>query len=179
MIRTLKEIVVMDNGFVKVHNDRVEFPDNSKGNYYKISISDRLPQYGVAGVVITADDKIVLMENFKYAHQEYGIETVKGFGMHNKTPKEAFEIEMKEEVGYLSDDVSEIIKVRQGNEDFWVYLFVAKNAVFDKPEHESTESIKNIKEYTFDEIQEMIVSGLITDPMSLTVLQYALLNCRN
>lgn len=179
MIKTLEEIVVMDNGFVKVYNDRVEFPNKTEGNYYKISISDRLPQYGVSGVVITSDNKIVLLENFRYAHQEYGIETVKGYGMHNKTPKEAFEIEMKEEIGYLSDDVSEIIKVRQGNEDFWVYLFVAKEAVFDKRDQDPTESIENIKEHTFDEVQEMIVSGLITDPLSLTALQYALLNYRN
>lgn len=176
MIRTLKEIVVMDNGFVKVHNDRVEFPNKTRGNYYKVSISDRLPQYGVAGVVITEDKKIVLMENFKYAHQVYGIETVKGFGMHGKTPKEAFETEMKEEVGYLSNEVSQILKIRQGNEDFWVYVFVAKSAVFDEPDQEGTESIKNIREYSFDEVQSMILEGKITDPVTLTVCQYALLH---
>lgn len=178
MIKTLKEIVVMDNGFLKVHNDRVEFPNKTQGNYYKLTVSDGLPKYGVAGVVITDDNKIVLMENFQYAHQAYGTETVKGFGMHGKTPKEAFEIEMKEEVGYLSDDISEILSIREGSQDFWIYAFVAKNARFDKPEHEGTESIRNIQAYTFDEIQEMILSGKITDSMSLTVLQYALINCR-
>ena len=179
MIKKLEEIVVMDNGFVKVHNDRVEFPNKSQGYYYKMSISDNLPQYGVSGVVITEDRKIVLMENFRYAHQQYNIETVKGFGMHGKTPKEAFEIEMLEEVGYVSEDVTEVMKVREGSQDFWVHAFVAKNAKYDQPHHEGTEAIKNIREYTFEEIQAMIHSGQVTDSMSLAVLQYALINCQS
>lgn len=176
MIHTLKEIVVMDNGFVKVHNDRVEFSDKSRGNYFKLSISDGLPNYGVAGVVITDDNKLVLMDNFRYAHQAYNTETVKGFGMTGKTPKEAFEIEMLEEVGCVSDDITETLTIREGSHTYWIHCFVAKQARFtESSAQDVTEDIKNIRTVTFDQAREMIASGEMTDTMTLALVQNALL----
>lgn len=176
MIKTLEEIIVMDNGFVKVHNDKVEFPDQSNGFYYKISISNRFPNYGVCGLVITQDNQIILMDNYRYAHADYATETVKGFGMAKKSPFETFKVEMLEEVGYQSSDIQEVFKLRGDSHDYFVHCFIARNSInIGDTFHENTEVIKNIKEVTLRDAQEMIKSGVITDPLTITLIQHAII----
>ncbi len=176
MIKTLKEIIVMDNGFVKVHNDKVEFPDKNHGFYYKVSLSEKFPNYCVCGLVITENNNIVLMDNFRYAHSDYATETVKGLGMVNKTPFETFNIEMLEEIGYRSNDVQEVLRLRGDSHDYFIHCFIARNSMnVSDTFHESTEVIKNIKEVSLRDAQDMIKNGLITDPLTITLIQYAII----
>jgi ADP-ribose pyrophosphatase len=177
MIKTIKENIVMDNGFVKVYNNTVEFPDNTIGSYYKTTLSDKLPNYGVAGIAITRDNKIILMDNYRYAHSDFSIETVKGFGMHNKTALETFKIEMLEEIGFESNDVEEVLKLRESNSDYFAHCFVAKNCTsIGKTAHEDTEIIENIKEVDFKEAIRMIKNGNITDPLTIVLIQHVVIN---
>lgn len=176
MIKTLEEHVVLDNGFVKIYNDKVLFPDQSTGYYYKTALSDRLPQYGVAGVVVTEDNEIILLDNFRYAHQSFATEIVKGMGMVGLTPLETFIKEMQEETGYTTDDVSEVVQFRGDSHEFYVHGFIAKGA---KPSGEvsldATEVIDNIRTVSIEQAREMIENGEITDSATLLMLQQYLL----
>lgn len=177
MIKTLEEHVVMDNGFVKVHNDKVLFPDQSTGFFYKIAISDRLPQYGVSGIVVTEDNQIVLLDNFRYAHQSYNTETVKGFGMPGISPLDAFRVEMLEETGCKSDDVVEVMKFRDGGHTYFIHGFIARNARFvADASPESTEDIRNVRTVSIEQAKDMVFQGEITDSTTLIVLQRYLLS---
>ena len=180
MIKTLKENIVMDNNFVKINNDTVEFPDKSTGFYYKISLSDRFPNYGVAGLVVTAKNEVILMDNYRYAHKEYAKETIKGFGIIDKTPIETFQVEMIEEIGFSSKNIQETFKLRGDNHDFFVHCFIAKNSIkTNKTSHENSEVIKSINKFTLKEALYLIDSGGITDPLTIVLIQNFILKLQN
>lgn len=177
MIKTIKDITVLDNGFLKVNNDLVEFPNKQKGNYFKMSTSDKLPNYCVAGLVITTDNKIILMDNYRYAHRDYNIETVKGLGMSGKTPLETFKIELKEEIGGSYEEIEEQNFIQGDSQDFPIYVFHATGVKQEyETEHEETEFIQEIHAYTEDEVKTMIKEGIITDVVTLSILGIYFLN---
>lgn len=142
MIERLEEVLVMDNGYVRVYNDRVLFNGKKEGNYFRLSFTGA--NYGVC-VICEHDDKIVLLENYRYALQSFMIETVKGMGMNSKTPMETISIEIEEEIGGVIESIEDIGLIKNDLMDAPIHCFVAKIKEFKNVNHEDTECIKNIE----------------------------------
>lgn len=169
MIKKIKEVLVLDNGFLRVFNDEVEFESGVRGHYFRQSLSERLPNYGVI-TICEYNGKIILLENFRYAHQKYQIETIKGMGMNNKTPIETATIEIEEEIGGILDTIEPMGEIKADLSDTDLFLFVAKIKDFKSVKHEDTESIKNIKQYSIEDIYQLIKENKIEDTVTLAAL---------
>lgn len=169
MIKKLKENLILDNGFVRVYNDLVSFNGKSEGEYFRFSLSERFPNYGVA-IICEFEGKIYLQEIFRYAPQEFFIETVKGMGMNNKTPLETATIEVREETGGIIESVEEIGAIKGDLSDFPIHCFIAKIKEFSDTEHEDSEFIQNLKGYTLDEVKKLILEDKIQDTATMAIL---------
>ncbi len=174
MIKRIKEKLVMDNGFVKVFNDDVLFNGKIKGQYFRQSLSSRFPNYGVIGIC-EYEGKIVLLENFRYAHQKFQMETVKGMGMNDKTPMETMKIEVNEEIGGIIDKIELLGNVTGDMSDTELFCFKISIKGFEHLKHEDTEVIKNINLYSIEEVEQMISNNTIEDMVTIAAfLKYKL-----
>ena len=169
MIKKIEEILVIDNGFIKVFNDRVSFGDSVEGNYIKISNSSNFPNFGIT-VICLYKDKIYLQDSYRYAHQSYSLETVKGFGMNDHTPIETAEIEISEEIGGKIKSITSLGCIKNDISDTNIFCFAAEISSFSETNHEETEFIKNIKGYTLEEVKSMVKNNIIKDALTLAIL---------
>lgn len=169
MIKRIKEVLVMDNGFFKVYNDKVLFNGKTEGEYFRQSLSDKYPNFGVIAIC-EYEDKIILLENFRYAHQKFQIETVKGMGMKGKTPRETILIEVNEEIGGIVESIDDLGLIMTDISDTDIFLFKIKLSGFTETKHEETEVIQNIALYSEDEVNELIKSGKIEDSGTLSAI---------
>ena len=169
MINKLEENLILDNGFVRVFNDKVSFDGKSEGYYFRYSLAERFPNYGVA-IICEYEDKVYLQEIFRYAPQEFFLETVKGMGMNNKTPLETAEIEVREETGGIIESIQEMGAIKGDLSDFPVHCFYAKIKNFGDMEHEESEFIQNLKGYTLEEIKKLVLEDKMQDTATMAVL---------
>lgn len=174
MIKRVEDNLVLDNGFVRIYNDKVLFNGGKEGFYFRESASINNPNYGVA-IICEIKDNIILFENYRYAHQEFLIETVKGMGMKNKKPIEAAIIEIEEEVGGTIQEIIQIGKIKNDKCDTPIYCFHAKITELKETSHEDTEFIKNIKAYSKDDVKKMISNFEIEDTVTLSLLAKVLI----
>ncbi len=168
MIKKTKEVLVLDNGFVRVYNDEVLFNGKAKGNYIKFSLSERFPNYGVA-IICEHEGKFALMDNFRYAHQAFSTEIVKGMGMKDKTPIETALIEVREEIGGIVDKIEELGQVRGDMTDIIVHCFHVKIKGLKEVKHEETEVIENIRFVELKEVKQLIRKNKIQDDVTLAL----------
>lgn len=174
MIKRLKENVIMDNNFIRVYNDDVSFGGDKKGKYFRMSLSERLPDFGVH-VIAAYNDKFVMFENYRYAIEDYSFEIVKGMGMVGKTPLETAEIEVLEEIGGVIKEVDGQKQIkdlgffRNDMASTKIHCFYVEIEKFIDTRHEESEFISNIKLYSLDEIKEFISNGKITDMSTIAI----------
>lgn len=169
MITRLEEKLVLDNGFIRVFNDKVSFNGESEGYYFRYSLAERFPNYGVA-IICEFEDKIYLQEIFRYAPQEFFIETVKGMGMNGKTPAETAAVEVREETGGIIESIEEMGAIKGDLSDFPVYCFLAKIKSFGETEHEDSEFIQNLKGYTMEEVKQMVLEDKMQDTATMAII---------
>ncbi len=138
------------------------------GKYFRMSLSERLPDFGVH-VIAVYKDKIVMFENYRYAIEDYSFEIVKGMGMNGKTPAETAEIEVLEEVGGVIKEIDGKKQIkdlgffRHDMASTKIHCFYVELEKFIDTRHEDSEFISNIKLYSKDEIKEFINNGTIND----------------
>lgn len=169
MIKRIKEQLIMDNGFVRVYNDKVLFNGKTEGFYFRQSLSERLPNYGVIAIC-EYDDKIILLDNFRYAHQKNQMETVKGMGMADKTAEETIAIEVSEEIGGIIESIESLGTMTADMSDTELYCFYVKLSGFGDTKHEETESISNIALYSIEEVKSFIFENKIEDMVTLSAI---------
>jgi 8-oxo-dGTP pyrophosphatase MutT (NUDIX family) len=169
MIKKIKENLVIDNGFIRVYNDTVSFDGKSECKYFRYSLSERFPNYGVA-IISEFEDKILLQEVFRYAHQDFLIETVKGMGMKDKSPLETAIIEVKEEMGATVDSIKDIGIIKNDLSDTLIYCFYAKIKKFGEKSLEDTEIIQNLTHYNIKDINKLILEDKIQDTVTMSIL---------
>lgn len=167
MIERLKEVLVLDNGFIKTYNDRVLFNGKTEGDYFRLSFSSA--NYGVCAIC-EYEGKIILLENYRYPHQSFAVETIKGMGMNNKTPLETISREIEEEVGGIIDNIEDLGIIMNDISDAPIHCFVAKIKSFKEVNHEETECIRNIDFKTIEEVKDMVKEDIIKDSVTLSLL---------
>lgn len=175
MIKKIKEVVVNDNGFVKVFNDEVEFPDGSSGHYFKYELSERFPNFGIS-VVPVYKNEIIMFKNYRYALEKYALEVVKGMGMNDKTPEETAIIEIREEIGGVVKEIESLGYYQGDLSSTTVYCFMVEIDHFIETKHEASESIIDIKTYSIEFIKKMILEQKITDTGTLSILNKFLIH---
>ena len=168
--------ILIDDPYVLVIRDLVEFP-NGKMNGY-IRIINRSYLEGKQGVVIFPcyKDKILLLHQFRHATRSWHLEIPRGFG----TPKISHSInarkEIAEEIGGSIANLIDLgmIHSNTGLEGHSVRLFFAELSSFNNPN--KSEGIDRIELVSKDVMESFIMNGKITD--GFTIIAYTLANLK-
>src|ERR1700761_6491024 len=98
MIRTARARLVYENDYVRGHDDEVEFPGGRYGTYY---YQRWKAPHGIA-VVPVAGNRVLLVNNYRYADHCYSLEIPQGFGSAGETPLDSARRELTEETGLIT-----------------------------------------------------------------------------
>jgi 8-oxo-dGTP pyrophosphatase MutT (NUDIX family) len=162
---------VYDNPWIAVHEDRVVRPDGEPGIYGVVHFKNI-----AVGILPIEDDHVYLVGQHRYPLNLYSWEIPEGGCPEGEEPLEAARRELREETGleakhwrrlgeaYLSNSVA----------DEYAVWFLATGLVPGKQSLEGTEAIE-VRRLPLHEAQKMVLSGQITDALSLlAIMSYVL-----
>lgn len=166
-VNWLKIGVILNDPYIIMLRDLVEFPDDHLGGYFRII--NRAELEGGRGVVILADmgKKILLIKIFRHSIRNWSWEFPRGFGESNTPIEENAKKELFEEVGGKANELIDlgIYHSNTGLEGNQVHLVYAKLEKIGKPN--INEGIKETRFVNVNEIERMISNSEITDGFTI------------
>ena len=94
MWKTLASKIVFQNPWIKVYSDDIEFEDGTKGIYAYLS-----RHHGSHAIVLTPDNKIILLKQFRYPIHAFEWSMPGGKIDESESPEDAAKREVQEELG--------------------------------------------------------------------------------
>jgi len=164
--KTLTSEYLHKSPFVDIRKDSCELPNGIViEDYFVNEYSD-----WVNAIVITKEEKIVLVEQFRYAANDFFLEVPAGRSEDNETQNEAILREIKEETGYISEKKPILlgefyINPATQNNKVSSYLIVDAYPAFEQ-NLDPTEFIE-VKLFDIEEISKSINSGEINHLFSV------------
>lgn len=160
--------VILDDPYVVVLRDLVEFPDMSQRGYIRLYNRAYL-ESGAGSVVILPerDGKILIMHNFRHATRSWLWEIPRGYGEVDVSTENQAKIELKEEIGV---NISNLVNLgtfysNTGLEGHPVDLFLARIAIDAVIQPEI--GIDAIRWVSVKELESMIADAEITDGFTI------------
>ncbi len=162
--KTLTTETVLNNNWIKVVHHDVINPAGNKGIYDVVHFN------GIAVGVIPLDEdgNIVLVGQYRYPVERYSWEIPEGGGALGQDPILAAKRELLEETGIKAEKYTKILEMHLSNSvtDEFAVIYLAENLTYHESNPEETEELQ-VRKLSLDEVYEMVISGEITD--SLTV----------
>lgn len=162
--KTKKTIAIYENPWIKVEENQIINPAGKDGIYGTVHFKNR----AMAIIPIDSNGNTWLVGQFRYCLNEYSWEIPMGGGLIGFDFLESAKRELKEETGLIADKWTELLKIHTSNSvtDEVGVVYLAENLTEGEAEFEETE-ILQIKKMPFKEALEMVMSGEITDSISL------------
>ena len=166
--KLLKSRDVYHTDWFNVREDRLLTEKNEEITYSVIEF------HGGGGVVVLENDQIYLVGQYRYTLDKFSWEIVKGALTGVEKPEETIKRELAEETGIRAKSWQEIgfVNTLIGSTDDRVHLFLARDLEFGKPHPEKYEEI-TLKKVTFEEFEEMVEKGEVTDATSIAAVHIA------
>jgi ADP-ribose pyrophosphatase len=161
---TKKTILVYENPWIKVEENQIINPAGKDGIYGTVHFKNR----AMAIIPFDKNGDTWLVGQFRYALNEYSWEIPMGGGLIGSDFLESAKRELKEETGLMADKWTELLKIHTSNSvtDEVGVVYLAEDLTQGETEFEETE-ILQIRKLPFKEALEMVMSGEITDSISL------------
>jgi ADP-ribose pyrophosphatase len=161
---TKKTILVYENPWIKVEENLIINPAGKDGIYGTVHFKNR----AMAIIPFDKNGDTWLVGQFRYALNEYSWEIPMGGGLIGSDFLESAKRELKEETGLMADKWTELLKIHTSNSvtDEVGVVYLAEDLTQGETEFEETE-ILQIRKLPFKEALEMVMSGEITDSISL------------
>ncbi len=130
---------------------------------------------GAVVAAINDAEKLVMVKQFRYPLQKFLIELPAGKLDFNEDPMLCAVRELQEETGYKSDDVVKLgaISTTPGFCTEILHIYLAKNLKAGKHNREEGEYGMEVLEFTFDEVEKMIMNGEIIDSKTICGIHMA------
>lgn len=165
--KTLSKKPIYENPWIRVEEHQVITPAGKEGIYGKVHFKNR----AMAIIPIDYEGYTWLVGQYRYTLDEYSWEIPMGGGPNDMDLLESAKRELKEETGLLANKWTELLKIHTSNSvtDEWGLIYLAENLTQGETEFEETEQLL-IKKLPFKEALEMVMSGQITDSISVAGL---------
>ncbi len=160
--------VVLDDPYIIVLRDLVEFPGGYRNGYIRI-YNRAVLENGVAGVVVLPikDEKILLIKHYRHATRSSHWEIPRGFGQPGvDAPTQAIK-EISEEIEGVVESLIDlgILYNNTGLEGNPIHLFLARLASVGQVERQ--EAIEIYRWVSLEKFEQMIADGEINDGFTL------------
>lgn len=131
---------------------------------------------GAAALPVLADDRIILIRQFRPAAEDYILEIPAGRLEENETAEQCIYRELQEEIGYKASSITPLGAVYSSvgfcNEQ--IHLFIARGLTTTETAHEPDEFIEPVI-MDLPEALDLVKAGKIIDAKTqLCLLRYAL-----
>ena len=139
----------------------------------RVSFYDFIKHKGAAAIVpVTDEGKILMVRQYRNALDQFTLEIPAGALNHEQEPPiDCASRELEEETGYRSEQLDWLISIRTTvafcNERIEIY--VARDLIPSRQNLDEGEFI-DVKEYSMDELKEMIFKGEIIDSKTIAGL---------
>ena len=159
----LSSEVFHGNKWWKGIHDRFRLPNGKEGDYFYMKTPG-----SVFVFPIDADEKIILVRQYRYLADKESLEIVGGGIKPGRSSVDAVRAEMAEEIGIEAENLEEVgsFEPCNGLISELSHVFVARSLkpIIDHPDE--TEEII-IEKYSLDDFEKRIFSGEIWDGMTL------------
>jgi ADP-ribose pyrophosphatase YjhB (NUDIX family) len=166
--QTLDSKIVYQNPWMKVYEDKVRMPNGKEGIYGFIE-----GKPGIFIIALTDDDKIYLIESFRYPTKKWQWELPTGGIEKGISSLESAKSELAEELGMTAERWTQIntyAPTHNGLMKDFQDVFIAEKLHAGKEHREDLEAIRAVKSRTLKEIMAMIKDGSFADGQSLAAL---------
>ncbi len=167
--KTLSSELVYNGKIMEVFRDEIELPNGHK------SVREVVKKPNAIGVIaLTDENKIIMVKQYRYAVGEALWEIPAGKIDDGEDPDECAKRELEEETGYVAESWESLgfIYVSAGFTNEKIYLYLATDLTFKKQNLDEGEFLE-CKEFSTDNIFEMIDEGKINDAKTLCALMRA------
>lgn len=161
--------IVAQDAWVVVLRDLVQFPNGAYGGYTRLL--NRRSQIERSGkdvvVLVTVDDKVLLMKHFRHDDRQWHWECPRGFGEAGLTPAENARKEVREETGL------EILELQQlnGNDEQIAYFHAVCRG--NAENHDQQENIASYMLADRSTLKRMLIGGQVSDPYTVRAIMLA------
>ncbi|HEY9677792.1 MAG TPA: NUDIX hydrolase [Drouetiella sp.] len=165
--------VVYDNPWIRVREDEVTRPDGNPGIYGVVHFKNT----AIGVLPIDENDMVCLVGQYRYAPEIYSWEIPEGGCREGEDHLDAAKRELIEETGLVAENWRRLGSALLSNSvcDEQAIFYLATGLRQETASPEGTEQLA-YKYVTFDEVLNMVLSGEITDALSvLTINHYAIL----
>jgi 8-oxo-dGTP pyrophosphatase MutT (NUDIX family) len=162
--------------WLQVRADKCELPDGRiKEPYYVIEVPDWTNM-----VIITKNERIVLVKQYRHALGTTTLELPGGILENGELPKASAIREMQEETGYVSDEVTFLMKISPNPalNNNSAYFFMAKNAEnLTNTNFDPFEDI-TIETFSKDELKQLLIEGKLQHGVQLGAIYQAMIQLK-
>ncbi|HHJ35630.1 MAG TPA: NUDIX hydrolase [Gammaproteobacteria bacterium] len=158
---------IFDNPWLSLHEDKVINPGGGLSLYGKINFKN----LAIGIIPLDRDNNTWLVGQYRYVPDCYSWEIPMGGGPLDIDPLESAKRELKEETGLTADDWQILMKLHTSNSvtDEQGLVYIARDLTPGETQFEETEELL-IKKVSLDEAVERVLSGEITDAISVAAL---------
>lgn len=165
---------IFDGKVVRLYLDEVELPNG------KTATREVVRHKGaVAVLAITPDNKIVLVEQFRYPCNRVLLEIPAGkLDVTGESPEQCALRELAEETPYTAQEVNLIYEfyTSAGFSDEKLYLYQAHNLVANSTLSADEDEWLELKELSQDEARDALQNGEIVDVKTIIAIQHWLMS---
>jgi 8-oxo-dGTP pyrophosphatase MutT (NUDIX family) len=163
--KTLSTKKVYDNNWIMLEEHQVINPSGGPGIYGKIHFKNK----AIGIVPLDEQGNTWLVGQYRYTLNEYTWEIPEGGCPLNTPPLDSAKRELKEETGITALRWEQIMRFHTSNSvtDEEGFIFLAEGLSFGENELEETEADLIVKKLPFSRALEMVMTGEITDSMSV------------
>ena len=172
--QTLSEKKIYKNSWISVTEYQVINPGGGQGIYGKVHFKN----LAIGIIVLDEDYSTWLFGQYRYPLNQFSWEIPEGGGLLQEDPLKSAQRELLEETGISAASWIEIQRMHLSNSvsDELAIIYLARDLSFGESNPEETEQL-TIKKIQFDEAFNMVMSGEITDSMSVAaILKVKVLN---
>jgi 8-oxo-dGTP pyrophosphatase MutT (NUDIX family) len=162
--------------WLQVRADKCELPDGRiMEPYYVIEVPDWTNM-----VIITKDERIVLVKQYRHAYGSYTLELPGGILEKDELPMDSAKREMQEETGYVSNEVEFLMKISPNPalNNNTAYFFLARNA--EKLTNTNFDPFEDIviETYSKEELKQMLAEGKLQHGVQQGAIYQAMLKLK-
>jgi 8-oxo-dGTP pyrophosphatase MutT (NUDIX family) len=165
--KTLEQKTVYENNWIEVQHHEVLNPSKEKGIYGKVLFKN------IAIGIIPVDESYHtwLVGQFRYPLDTYSWEIPEGGGKLDTPPLDSAQRELSEETGITAENWKAIQEIHTSNSvsDEYGIIYLATGLTFAAANPDSNEELQ-VKRLPLKEALELVVSGEITDSLSIAGL---------
>lgn len=165
--QTLTTKKIYTNPWITLEEDQVINPRGGEGIYGKVLFKN----YALGIIPLDHEQNTWLVGQWRYTLGEYSWEIPMGGGDKSQSPLESAKRELQEETGLIASKWTEIMKIHTSNSvtDEEGYAYLAEDLTMGETSFDETEDLQ-IRKLPFREVLEMVMSGEITDGITIAAV---------